>query len=349
MKDPRRAMGGLLVLSILALMLVVGMGGAQGRVPPVQAQTTGPSDVPTVPTDETDGVTDEDLFGAGGGQRLNLVQIMNKVDARLRVRANVQLNRIRGSTVQPANVALAGASCIDCQTFAVALQVNVVGPDVTAFAPQNAAVAVNSECTRCYTVARAMQYVVQVDNIDDLPPRLNQLFNAMDRELRSVQSDAPDLASAEARINGVIAEFADLAESLYDQRDERADDGPLAAGTPTAQPTATVTSPEPTATASAAEPTATAPATEATATATPTPVAATSTPETTPVPTATDQPQVTPTPEATPTPQAASPTDTPTQPTPTAMPTSAATQAPTATVVALPTVGGVTPTPSVVG
>jgi len=163
------------------------------------------------------------------------VVIENRVDGRLTTRGQVQLNRIPGPTVGPANVASANTSCVDCQSLAVALQINLISRTASSITPENAATAANVGCTRCYTVARALQYVIQVDDPTQVPPEVSRLIQTMNQELTEIQADpAIGLDEAEARINAVLAQFVDLAQHLTDRRDAQVDPtGP----TPTATPT----------------------------------------------------------------------------------------------------------------
>src|SRR5689334_19016047 len=62
--------------------------------------------------------------GGGGGK--NIVTQINRTDNRLRIKGNIQLNRIPGPNVEPINLAFAGSSCTGCQTYAVALQINLI-------------------------------------------------------------------------------------------------------------------------------------------------------------------------------------------------------------------------------
>jgi hypothetical protein len=262
---------------------------------PASAAATAPVDPADVPQD--DGITQDE--GGGGGAR-NLVQIQNRTDGRLRVRGNIQLNRILAPSVEPVNLALALGSCTDCQTFAVALQLDLISRTASQIAPQNAAVAVNVDCTRCVTVARAFQYVYQVDDPTQVPGETSELIRAMDHELQAIHSDGNvTLSDAEARINAVIAQFTTLAESLDDKRAEETrptspDMGPQTTVTPTPGGIATPSGAEatPTATPNGADGTATATpnSAEATPTATPSGVdtlpTATATTDPAPAPTA---------------------------------------------------------------
>jgi putative peptide zinc metalloprotease protein len=204
--------------------------------------------------DEEDGITYHEVEEGGNGGRNNVVRLVNRRDDRLRVRGNVQLNRIRREDADPGNLGMAISSCTDCQTFVVALQLNLISQDARVIAPENAAIALNVECTRCYTVARAIQYTFQVDDPTDVPQDVRRLINDMDRELRRIHSDRDTtVVDAESRINVVIAQFADVAERFDDQRDEKHGDNGSPA--PTASPTVPGLTPsstvEPTRTATA--------------------------------------------------------------------------------------------------
>ncbi len=155
----------------------------------------------------------------GGGA--NIVQVDNRLDNRLRLRGRVDLDHVHGPNAAPTNKAEAFASCTDCQTFAVALQIALIPADATTVAPENAAVAVNYRCTRCFTSARALQYVITVDDPDIVPDRVTELVHAMTTELRVIEDSGPmNPGEANARIDAVVAEFQDLAAALRDQRQD---------------------------------------------------------------------------------------------------------------------------------
>lgn len=165
--------------------------------------------------------TDTALAGSGGGGGSNRVQVINKKDGKLRLKADLQLNRIPGPRVEPTNLAVAYASCADCQTIAIALQINLISRGASYVAPENLAVAVNYECTNCYTVARAIQYTYSVDDPTQVPPEVNEILKELDTELKAIrQATALSIDEIEQRIEAVIARFTDLAESLNDDRDE---------------------------------------------------------------------------------------------------------------------------------
>lgn len=191
---------------------------------------------PTVTGAATPAVTFNEEDGGSGGR--NEVRVVNKTDRTLKVRGRIQLNKIPGSTATPSNLAYAYSSCTDCQTIAVALQINLISKQARTIAPQNVALAINERCTRCVTVARAIQYNIQVDNPNQEPEEVRDLIKEMNKTLQEISSDKSlTLPQAESRINAVIAQFQNLTASLSNQRDEDDKDD----GKPTPTPSTTVT------------------------------------------------------------------------------------------------------------
>jgi polyribonucleotide nucleotidyltransferase len=174
------------------------------------------------PSDDGAEVTITERLGGGGGA--NVVTVVNRADNRMRIRGNVDLNRITGDRVAPGNHATAYASCTDCQTFSVALQINLVERNASYVAPQNTAVALNFACERCVTVAHAIQYLVPVDDPRETPREVDALVREMDRELREIAQEGRagriDVAEAQRRVNAVLDQFRALGMSLYEERDE---------------------------------------------------------------------------------------------------------------------------------
>lgn len=239
-------------------------------------------------------------YSGGGGN--NIVHVANHDDGRLRVGARADYNRISGPNVSPVNSARAESSCTDCQTIAVALQVGVYQRGSPRVAPQNQAVAINTGCTRCVTVARAIQYLIPVDDVKDVPDDVRALVQDIDREMRYFEGlrdvQRVDLAEADAHFSSLIAKYQRLQQYLSDLVDVKEESAGTPSPTPTGSPTADGTAtPSPTPTSgSAITPTAT-----QASTATPSPPASsTPTPEVgtaiSTMPAATATPTLTPSP-----------------------------------------------------
>ncbi|MFL5777356.1 MAG: hypothetical protein ACJ761_00305 [Chloroflexota bacterium] len=174
-----------------------------------------------------------DTTQLNGGGAKNVVNILNRQDARLTVRGKIEFNGIPAPRVAPVNLAAATASCVGCQTYAVALQVDVYERGAPFVAPQNAATAVNAACTRCVTVARAIQYVIPVDDIHDVPKNVRKLTHDLNARLQAIEGvyDTAQFNAfqADAQILAVIASFQELADDLLnDVKVETATDTPQA-------------------------------------------------------------------------------------------------------------------------
>ena len=160
----------------------------------------------------------------GGGGANNMVLLNNQVNGGLTTRGMVQVNQIPGPRVAPVNCAFASSSCVGCQTLSVALQIDLISRTAAFVAPRNVARAQNVGCQGCQTFARAMQYVIQVDDPTSMEPEISQLEQAMNDQLRALQTDRSlTLDQAMTQIDGVLAQFQDLAASLDDQRSQAVD------------------------------------------------------------------------------------------------------------------------------
>ena len=182
---------------------------------------------------------------AGGGN--NIVQVINHADGHFRVDGNVKLNQIPGPNAGPKNVAFAYSSCTDCQTMAVALEINLISTSARNIQPLNQAVAVNYRCTSCVTYARAIQYDIQVDDPHQVRSDVRDLMQQMDATLTHIKSSHETFQKALDDVDAVIAEFKELGTSLKDQHDMATDPMtpgasplPPASDSPTDSPTPTV-------------------------------------------------------------------------------------------------------------
>ncbi len=237
--------------------------------------------------------SDEDQYGedATAGGRSTVVRVENRKDGRIRVRTNLQFNRIEGDRVVPENVADAYSNCTDCQSFAVAVQINVYERGASVVAPRNTASAVNDNCLRCVTIARAYQYVIPVDDVDAIPNEVDRLVRAINKEAHYFEKikdmEDVDPAAIQSRLNAVLAQFAELDAYLEVAMAEQTEAGESRSG-PTPSQTASPTTVPATGTATASP--------SASATETPPPMAGTETPsptaenEATPSQTATGSP-----------------------------------------------------------
>jgi len=227
--------GASLPIALLVCMVAASVVNAR----PTAAQDTS-EEFPSV-------VSEEQTANGFEGGPANVVKARNLLDSRFLLRGRVQVNRITGPRVEPVNYSEAYSSCRGCSTFTVALQIDLYQRGADIFVPQNGAVAVNVQCSRCTTVARALQYSIPVDDpTSAVDNDIDALARQMDSELRAIQADGNriSLSEAEGRINSVVFGFQQLAASLIDSRDENTEDDsatstPTAVETVASSPTAT--------------------------------------------------------------------------------------------------------------
>lgn len=197
-----------------------GPSGATDAKPIVAAQTATPR------PDVDAGVTLEEF---PRGDPRNEVRLANTEKMRFKARASIRLQRIAGDEVTPTNIASAQGSCMSCQAIAVAVQVVFYRRGASNVSPINVALASNAGCTRCVTAARAIQYVIPVDDpTADVPAEVDRLVQDLDRELRFLASvktwDQITSDEALARIQRVLDQHEDLKGYLGDvSQTQRAD------------------------------------------------------------------------------------------------------------------------------
>ena len=158
---------------------------------------------------------------AGGGN--NIVQVINHADGHFRMDGKVKLNQIPGPNAGPQNLAFAYSSCTDCQTMAVALEINLISTTARNIQPLNKAVAINYRCTRCVTYARAIQYDIQVDDPHQVRSDVRDLTRQMDATLKHIKSSHETFLQALDEVNTVIGEFNGLGAYLQDRHDMATD------------------------------------------------------------------------------------------------------------------------------
>jgi putative peptide zinc metalloprotease protein len=196
------------------------------------------------------------------------------------------IRQVTGSVVDNQNVAVAYSSCAACQTVAISIQVLLITGDPTTFAPVNAAIAINQNCTSCDTLAAAYQFAIGVGTRLKFTHEGRREIAEIRRQLERLRKSGLTGPQIAAQVGALMNELSNVLQTqLVGVREPAA--GPDA-GSPA--PTApSGTSPTPSAPAGASTPadttpttTSTTPTTTSTApTTTTTPTSATTTPTTT--------------------------------------------------------------------
>jgi putative peptide zinc metalloprotease protein len=208
----------------------------------------------------------------GGGD--NLAIAINTKDGASLFKFAFSIKKVAGDVVDNTNAAVAYASCTDCRTIAIAIQIVLVTGDPSVVTPENIALAINDQCTLCETMASAYQFVF---GGGDVPLRfthegrkqLGEIRNAF-RDLMK-ESDQLTLAEVDARVEALVNRLrAVIQNELVPKEQEKQDDEAPdedQSETPTTTSTLTTTT-EPTATTESTT-TTTEPATTTTTTTTP--------------------------------------------------------------------------------
>lgn len=120
------------------------------------------------------------------------VVAINTRDGSSIFRLAFNIRRITGEVVDQSNAAVAFASCDDCRTVAVSLQLLLVMSDPDVVTPTNLALAVNQDCTSCETLASAYQYVLGVGGPVHFDAEGNMELAAIRQALRDLARDSDD-------------------------------------------------------------------------------------------------------------------------------------------------------------
>jgi putative peptide zinc metalloprotease protein len=149
------------------------------------------------------------------------------------------IKRAAGDVVDNANAAVSFASCNECQTIAISIQVVFVTGDPEVVSPQNIALAYNVLCTLCDTLASAYQWVLGTDGQVHFTAEGNQSLAQIRHELRELGRSGLSGPEIQARLDELMQRLARVLEHELVQAG-RSGSAPPAATTQQT-PTATTT------------------------------------------------------------------------------------------------------------
>jgi hypothetical protein len=232
-RTPARAIVALVLVLVTSVLVVRATDFVGGPVEPTESPTptaevaeatASPTETPTATPSPTEAAAAAATFKLNGGGAKNIVVAKNHEDGRFLVRGRLDLNQVGAPKVAPVNLAYAmGYNCTGCNTLAVAAQITLYKRGASLVAPQNAAVAVNAACSGCYTRAWAIQWVIPVDNMNQVPRDVDDFVRGLDRELRDIEHKASageiTLDDAVAGINALLDQFRGKAAYLNEQSD----------------------------------------------------------------------------------------------------------------------------------
>lgn len=120
------------------------------------------------------------------------------------------IRRVMAGAVDIDNAAVAVASCQDCRTIAVAIQVVLIFSDPDVVTTDNLALALNVECSSCETMALAYQYVLTTGGPVRFTAEGNKGINDILNQMREVLRTNQDMSLEE-----IAAQIDVLVEELY--------------------------------------------------------------------------------------------------------------------------------------
>lgn len=134
----------------------------------------------------------------------NEVVVLNVTDGSFKNRAGFGTARITGDTVDSQNAAAATSSCSDCRTVAVAVQVVLVQSNTHTATPNNLAIALNQNCSRCESYAGAFQYVVSTGGLVRFTAEGESRMAAIQNEIRDLAGQRLPFPELDARLGELV-------------------------------------------------------------------------------------------------------------------------------------------------
>jgi putative peptide zinc metalloprotease protein len=220
--------------------VVVGLGGwafAEGGVPIVSTSSSDPSTTTSTAT------------GSPGASTDNVAAAANTTDGKTVYAISLKIVQTGEDTLDATNAAVAVASCTDCQTVAIALEGVLVIGEPTTFDPTNIALAINSGCSSCQTLASAYQHFVQNDTRVRISGAGRREIADVRAGLQSLRNSGLDVVAVQAKVDEYAARLvAVLQNEVYPIG--RPPAPTTTTTTPAATSTSTTTTAAPSATAS---------------------------------------------------------------------------------------------------
>lgn len=154
-----------------------------------------------------------------------------------------QVRRATQDVVDTGNGAVAYASCTDCQTVAIAIQVVLVsGYDSSVVAPENLAIAINESCVLCDTLASAYQFVLTAEGNLHFTAEGNRRLAEIRQALLDLKKADLTGAEIQAKLDLIMEDLADI---LTNELVPAGESGTGGTPPPSASPSAVPTSEAP--------------------------------------------------------------------------------------------------------
>lgn len=120
-----------------------------------------------------------------------------------------QVRRTSADVVDNSNGAVAFASCTDCQTVALAIQVLLIsGYDSSTVAPENVAIAINQECVACETLASAYQFILTSEGNVHFTAEGSKRLAEIRKALQELRKSDLSIEEIQAKLDALMDDLA---------------------------------------------------------------------------------------------------------------------------------------------
>ena len=134
----------------------------------------------------------------------NQVTAVNETDGAQIFQLSIDLQRITEGPVVDQNIAQTYASCEDCRTIAIAVQVLLLMDDIRQVVPVNLAESINYECTRCESLAYAGQLVLSTGGKVRLTGEARRRIGQIEDALNALQDSDATLLEIYAEVDRLV-------------------------------------------------------------------------------------------------------------------------------------------------
>lgn len=186
----------------------------------------------------------------------NLALAINTKDDSSVVKFAFQVRRVMNGVVDQTNAAVAFASCENCRTVAVAIQIVMVMNDPDVVSPTNLALAYNYECTTCETLASAYQFVFSTDGLAKFTTDgWRALVDIRNQVQELLKDESLDIVTLQAELDVLMDQVAVIVDEELEPIGPEDGSDPSAAPEETATPEPEMTPDDSTSSTPAPEPT----------------------------------------------------------------------------------------------
>ncbi|MDX6396673.1 MAG: putative peptide zinc metalloprotease protein [Gaiellaceae bacterium] len=162
---------------------------------------------------------------AGSDDGDNAAVAINTKDGSSLFEFAFSLTKVTGDVVDNENAAVAYASCENCRTTAIAIQIVLIVGSPSTVTPKNYAVSVNENCSLCQTFATAFQFVIGVEDASvGLTRQGERELRQILREFKALKREEYTLEEFHAKTQALGARLRTVLKTQLVSKRHRSDD-----------------------------------------------------------------------------------------------------------------------------